>query len=129
MNYKWLAGDGLTHINRAGEGLRFGEHSEAVAEVGHVVGGSNFVGVLGGLTQERDSWVEFGILESSGALVDGVEQTVEESGVGAASDGEVSGLKVTSTAYCNVREDRFVDVIGEHLLLSFRIIILLLATL
>jgi hypothetical protein len=105
LNYKWLAGGGLTHIDRAGEGLRFGEHSESVAEVGHVVGGSNFVGVLSSLTEERDSWVKFGILESSGAFVDGVEQTVEESGVGAASDGEFSGLKLIRSTYCNVRED------------------------
>lgn len=94
MNYKWLTGDGLTHIDRAGEGLRFSEHSETVAEVGHVVGGSNFVSILGSLIQEGHSGIKFGIVESSGAFVHGVEETVEESGVGPACNGEVPCLKV-----------------------------------
>jgi hypothetical protein len=92
LNYKWLAGGGLTHVNRGREGLRFGEHSEAVAEVGHVVGGSHLVGVLGLLPEEGHSGVELRVLEGGGAFVDGVEETVQESWVGAAYDGEVPGL-------------------------------------
>jgi hypothetical protein len=92
LNYKWLAGGGLTDVDRGRESLRFGEHSEAVAEVGHVVGGSDLVGVLGLPAEEGHSGVELRVLEGGSAFVDGVEETVQDSGVRAALDGEGPGL-------------------------------------
>ena len=118
---------GLTHVDSGGEGLRLGEHGEAVAEVGHVVGGHLLFHVLGLAVLVGNHGVVRVVGVGHGASIDGVKHLVQEAGIAAAGNGEAFGLDKLRTieTYGGVQNGGLVaQDFGEHLLLSFRIIIL-----
>jgi len=120
----------LTHVNGTWEGLRLGEDSETVAELGNVVGGLNLVSVRRLNAHEGDGRVERISSESSSSGIDGVEDSVKNKGTITARDGKSSGLKRgqlrKQTYHFGKQGLLATEIIGKHLLLSFRIIILLL---
>lgn len=119
----------LTHVDGTWEGLGLGEDSKTVAELSNVVVGLDLVSINGLQALERHGGVERVSFECSSATINSVENPVENSGVGTASDGKSSGLTAISSTqtYHGVKQGLLAtEIIGKHLLLSFRIIILLL---
>ena len=122
----------LTHVDGAWEGLWLGEDSETVAELSDVVGGLDLVSVRRLHAHEGDGRVKCVSSESSSAGIDGVENSVKNKGTITARDGKSSGLKhsqrLEQTYHFGKQGLLTTEIIGKHLLLSFRIIILLLPT-
>ena len=122
----------LTHVDGAWEGLWLGEDSETVAELSDVVGGLDLVSVRRLNAHEGDGRVKCVSSESSSAGIDGVENSVKNKGTITARDGKSSGLKhsqrLEQTYHFGKQGLLATEIIGKHLLLSFRIIILLLPT-
>ena len=122
----------LTHVDGAWEGLWLGEDSETVAELSDVVGGLDLVSVRRLHAHEGDGRVKCVSSESSSAGIDGVENSVKNKGTITARDGKSSGLKhsqrLEQTYHFGKQGLLATEIIGKHLLLSFRIIILLLPT-
>mmetsp|Transcript_13721 Transcript_13721/g.21499 ORF Transcript_13721/g.21499 Transcript_13721/m.21499 type:complete len:490 (-) Transcript_13721:95-1564(-) len=75
------------HVHGAGEVLALSQHGEAVGQLGHVVLVGDIRGLDGGVAGKRSGGVVSHGRVGVSALVKGVEDSVEDSGVGSESSG------------------------------------------